>query len=662
MQDQSASTRENLIDFIERSLVWADRVLQAEGWTRRHWRCPGRPLAIGHAIFDLFAAARERRDSSTLTTHALLSPVETKDGERCASARRRGVRSCSFHVQEERASALGGLGVGSEEVELGSADSEAELHLFPFDALIADALPRFNAVTSGWFLRGRYLAPETTNGIGALAILAERHSVGDGITLDRSVGEAHEALKSESLRESGGDIAPGTRKSNSAADNGYKRIRPKASHAQDRSGNGTGWARRSIAADLKDALSFRVGFYVASLTHIGGLERWVIGLCGQLSELGMTCFLFCLDGDVPSQVVPQASMARIRLLSGDPRKLGAAVRDDQLDVLVVNHAYAGLDELVGSVDVVEILHNIYFWQRHDEKLRKLRRSFSAIVSISETVTDYALSYLGISLSQITLVEHGVDHKGLFRPLRIADGGDAAGRDFKVVSVANLYPQKNTLALVRAFERAFSGKSDVRLDLVGARSHDGFAAKLQESIASSPMKDSITLHGALGRKEISKRLVASSAFCLPSLYEGFGLASVEAMYFGLPLVLSNTGHSHRLVSHENGVLVPIALNFDELDELSALNAAMDPADENVELLARGLREARERYAPMKEAASNLCLGDRIRTTRDMAMDYMSLFFELSATGGLGRRAARRRVPGADRGQRTIPPAPSFAIAR
>jgi hypothetical protein len=66
--------------------------------------------------------------------------------------------------------------------------------------------------------------------------------------------------------------------------------------------------------------------------------------------------------------------------------------------------------------------------------------------------------------------------------------------------------------------------------------------------------------------------------------------------------------------------------------------------------------------MKEAASNLCLGDRIRTTRDMAMDYMSLFFELSATGGLGRRAARRRVPGADRGQRTIPPAPSFAIAR
>ena len=129
---------------------------------------------------------------------------------------------------------------------------------------------------------------------------------------------------------------------------------------------------------IRSAFSMRIAMYVSSLAIIGGLERWVIELNGYFNELGATCRLYILEGKQPPLLVPEAIRHLARFFDGDPARLAAAVRDDQIDVLVVHHAYAGLEAVDDPTLIVEVLHNIYFWQRDARSIRSLRRRFARV--------------------------------------------------------------------------------------------------------------------------------------------------------------------------------------------------------------------------------------------------------------------------------------------
>ena len=50
------------------------------------------------------------------------------------------------------------------------------------------------------------------------------------------------------------------------------------------------------------------------------------------------------------------------------------------------------------------------------------------------------------------------------------------------------------------------------------------------------------------------MAEAAAFCLPSLYEGFGLTALEAMACGAPVVVSDRGALPEVVG-EAGIVVP-----------------------------------------------------------------------------------------------------------
>ena len=55
-------------------------------------------------------------------------------------------------------------------------------------------------------------------------------------------------------------------------------------------------------------------------------------------------------------------------------------------------------------------------------------------------------------------------------------------------------------------------------------------------------------------ELAGLMAGAVAFCLPSLYEGFGLTALEAMACGVPVVCSDRGALPEVVG-EAGVIVP-----------------------------------------------------------------------------------------------------------
>lgn len=106
----------------------------------------------------------------------------------------------------------------------------------------------------------------------------------------------------------------------------------------------------------------------------------------------------------------------------------------------------------------------------------------------------------------------------------------------VGSVGRLIPQKNYERLLQAFSRVLTKfEGDVRLVLVG----DGKKRpQIEQEIRRLKLGEHVTLTGEVKREKVYAALHAFDIFVMPSLWEGFCNAAVEAMVAGLPLLCSD----------------------------------------------------------------------------------------------------------------------------
>ncbi len=82
--------------------------------------------------------------------------------------------------------------------------------------------------------------------------------------------------------------------------------------------------------------------------------------------------------------------------------------------------------------------------------------------------------------------------------------------------------------------------------------------LKNKIEKLNLKDKILLLGRVRVNNIPVYMKNCDIFCLPSIYESFGLVLVEALYFGKPLVTTNvegSGMNYVNKHNETGLVVP-----------------------------------------------------------------------------------------------------------
>jgi glycosyltransferase involved in cell wall biosynthesis len=109
----------------------------------------------------------------------------------------------------------------------------------------------------------------------------------------------------------------------------------------------------------------------------------------------------------------------------------------------------------------------------------------------------------------------------------------------IFSVANLYPHKNTLTLINAFNAFNKEYPEVKLVLTGqlpdnlkGELHLDYQIRLKEHIKSNP---NIIITGYVDDAYLSYLYKNSLFFIFPSLFEGFGMPPVEAMGLGIPTI-------------------------------------------------------------------------------------------------------------------------------
>lgn len=120
----------------------------------------------------------------------------------------------------------------------------------------------------------------------------------------------------------------------------------------------------------------------------------------------------------------------------------------------------------------------------------------------------------------------------------------------VLAVGTLEPRKNLPFFLRAFA-AVAERIPHQLILVGPEGW--MTTEFHRTLDDLNLGDRVRLTGFVSDRELGAWYSGADLFVFPSLYEGFGLPTVEAMQCGAPLLVSNTSCFPEVVG-DAGVLV------------------------------------------------------------------------------------------------------------
>lgn len=165
------------------------------------------------------------------------------------------------------------------------------------------------------------------------------------------------------------------------------------------------------------------------------------------------------------------------------------------------------------------------------------------------------------------------------------------RGFTVLFAGRLAPEKNIPYLLHAFAKFSGACPNSELWLAGEGDQE---KRLKTQCRELGIEERVKFLGFLDRAQLSSRYAAADVFVLPSLVETQGMVAMEAMQFGVPVIVSDRIVSARELVDDggNGFLV----SPESVDDLAGKLFLLS-RDEAlcIELGARGRQKA-EGFAP------------------------------------------------------------------
>ncbi|MBS1714405.1 MAG: glycosyltransferase family 4 protein [Armatimonadetes bacterium] len=199
--------------------------------------------------------------------------------------------------------------------------------------------------------------------------------------------------------------------------------------------------------------------------------------------------------------------------------------------------------LVSTVHV-ETREPIYKW---------IGRGRNRLVAVSNYIHG-VLKGRGARADAIDVVYNGTD----FADVEVEEAHEVHGEfgiphERRLVGlVGRVAPEKGHHIALQALPNVLKTQPDTQLLFVG-RTDGGFHEKLIAEAGQLGVRDHVTFTG--NREDVPRLFDAMAFSVLPSVMESFGLAVIECMARGRPVVASNVGALTELVVHEEtGLLV------------------------------------------------------------------------------------------------------------
>lgn len=233
---------------------------------------------------------------------------------------------------------------------------------------------------------------------------------------------------------------------------------------------------------------------------------------------------------------------------------------------------------------------------HSAFPRWLISRMDAVIATTDRAADFVPHVRAV-------VPHGVD-AGLYTPaVDRAAAWAATGYSGTrgIATVGRIRPEKGTDVFVDALIRALPGLPGVTALIVGkaTRQHEAFLTEQKAKLAAAGLTDRVIFPGELPPGDMVRLLPALDLCVQLPRYEGYGMAPLEAMASGVPLLASEAGYfRHFTQGGANGVVVPLE---DAGAAAAAMSAMLSDPDRLSAMGQHARRDAAQLFSIEREAA-------------------------------------------------------------
>jgi len=150
-------------------------------------------------------------------------------------------------------------------------------------------------------------------------------------------------------------------------------------------------------------------------------------------------------------------------------------------------------------------------------------------------------------------------------------------------------------LVEAFRSIAEEFKDTQLVVAGPVDDKGLYKELRARIREWGLETRVTFTGLLTAEQRFTPLVDADVFVLPSFSENFGMAVIEAMLCGLPVIVSTeVGVAEGSQKHDAGLVIPPTAAA----TAAALRQMLTDPELRARCIAAGLAYARDSFSHLK----------------------------------------------------------------
>ena len=179
-------------------------------------------------------------------------------------------------------------------------------------------------------------------------------------------------------------------------------------------------------------------------------------------------------------------------------------------------------------------------EQRDSSESNIARSADSVVVWTDGEKDALVDYWDIDPAKVSVIPPGVD-LSRFRPMSQSQSREflGYGEEKNILFVGRLEPLKGLDVLFRAVA-ALEDLGNITLNVVGGDENSQEKARLQTLASRMKLTQNVRFIGSVRQDELPLHYNAADVCVLPSHYESFGLAALEAAACGRPVVASQVG--------------------------------------------------------------------------------------------------------------------------
>lgn len=301
--------------------------------------------------------------------------------------------------------------------------------------------------------------------------------------------------------------------------------------------------------------------YLKNKKNNGDLEKFLIRINGWL-PIPIKYFIYFLrlfSRSIHAKVI----YAQGPVASGWPALMVSKLLGKKLVVKVVGDyaweqarlAHVTVSGIDGWQKKADMCSKNYFFKQKIKTLNNIERLVvrhaTAVIVPSDYLKKIVLGW-GADESNVKVIYNSVALKNLGTLSKAEAQEKIKIFGDLIITVARLLPWKGMEMLIKIMPELLKLNPKFKLLIAGRGPEEDRLKKIVEALK---IKDKVFFLGNLRQEDLAMHYLASSIFLLNSGYEGLSHAILDAMYYNLPIIVSDIGGNPELIQDDyNGLLV------------------------------------------------------------------------------------------------------------